>query len=73
MTPLRPHGEGGIQARPQASAEPLAPELRIRTLGTPQVWLGEVPFDLPLAEMARAVGLAGLPTGRVHQMASGRA
>jgi hypothetical protein len=73
MTPLRPHREGGVPALREASAEPMAPELRIRTLGPPQVWLGEVSFDLPLAEIARAVGLAGLPTGRVHQMASGRA
>ena len=42
MTPLRPHSEGGVRALSEASAEPIAPELRIRTLGTPQVWLGEV-------------------------------
>jgi hypothetical protein len=44
MTPLRPYSEGGVRARPQARAEPMAPELRISTLGTAQVWLGKVPL-----------------------------
>ena len=44
MTPLRPHSGGGVRALREASAEPIAPELRIRTVGTPQVWLGEIPL-----------------------------
>jgi hypothetical protein len=44
VTRPRPHSEDGVLALPEAGTEPMVPELRIRTLGTPQVWLGEVPL-----------------------------
>jgi DNA-binding SARP family transcriptional activator/predicted ATPase len=65
MTPLRPHSEGGVRVLPEASAEPMAPELRIRTLGTPQVWLGEVPLTFRRRKSLALLVYLAL-TGRAH-------
>ena len=65
MTSLRPHSEGGVLALPEASAEPRALELRIRTLGTPQVWLGEVPLTFRRRKSLALLVYLAL-TGRAH-------
>ena len=65
MTPLRPHSEGGVRALPEAGAEPRAPELRIRTLGPPQVWLGAVPLTFRRRKSLALLVYLAL-TGRAH-------
>ena len=65
MTPLCPHSEGGSLALPEASAEAMAPALRIRTLGTPQVWLDEVPLTFRRRKSLALLVYLAL-TGRAH-------